>query len=342
MQITTSDIAEKVGGELEGKRDQAITGIAGIREAQAGDITFVANAKYAADVAATQASAVIVSKKWDKPCPAAIIRVDDPDKAFAAIASTFAPPPISHEPGVHPSAVIAEDVELPESVHVGPFVVIGSGAVIGVSTVLESHVTIGAHAKVGSHCHFYPHASLREYVVVGDRVIIHNGSVVGSDGFGYIVNREGVRSKIPQTGTVVLGDDVELGVNVAIDRARFGKTRIGNGVKIDNLVQIAHNVIIGDHAVIVAQVGIAGSSEVGQKAILAGQAGVAGHLTIGEGAIVGAQAGVTKNVEPGAYVIGFPATPHDQASKLNAHVRRLPELKKRIAELEARVDKLDS
>jgi UDP-3-O-[3-hydroxymyristoyl] glucosamine N-acyltransferase len=183
--------------------------------------------------------------------------------------------------------------------------------------------------------------SLREYVTVGDRVIVHNGTVLGSDGFGYSVDENGVRTKIAQIGTVEIGNDVEIGANVTIDRARFGVTRIGNGVKIDNLVQIAHNVQIGNHAVIVAQVGISGSSEVGPKAILAGQVGVAGHLKIGAGAIVGAQSGVTKDVPPGGFFLGSPAQPMEKAGRMIAALSRLPGLKTRLTELEVRLRKLE-
>ena len=185
------------------------------------------------------------------------------------------------------------------------------------------------------------HVSIREHCVVGDRAVIHNGTVVGSDGFGFALNEAGSREKIPQIGIVEIGDDVEIGANCTIDRARFGRTRIGNRVKIDNLVMIAHNVVVEDDAVLVAQVGISGSSIVRRKAVLAGQVGVAGHLTIGEGAIVGAQGGVTKDIPPGEYWSDYPAVPHRESAKMHASVRRLPQLKSKVADMEKRIRALE-
>jgi UDP-3-O-[3-hydroxymyristoyl] glucosamine N-acyltransferase len=340
--ITVAELARRLGGACEGPGGAEITGLAGLREAGAGDVTFLANPRYAAEAAATAATAVIVSRKFDQPCPAAIIRVDDPDRAFAQAAEIFGPPRPVPSPGVHPTAVIAGDATLGADVRIGPHCVVESGAVIGDRTVLWAACYVGHQASIGCDGVLYPHVSIRERVRIGNRVILHNGTVVGSDGFGYTVDAAGVRTKVPQIGTVEVGDDVEVGANVTIDRARFGVTRIGRGVKIDNLVQIAHNVIIGDHAVLVAQVGISGSTEIGPHAILAGQAGVAGHLKIGAGAVVGAQAGVTKDVPPKAFVSGYPAAPHDKATRLHAHLNRLPQLKEKVADLEKRLARLES
>lgn len=339
--MTVAEIAGRVGGAVEGDGTLAITGVAGVRDGGPGDLTFVSNPRYAADVATTRATAVIVPAAWDRPCPAAIIRVENPDRAFALAAEWFTPPDVEWPAGIHPTAVIAPDAVVGANVRIGPCCVIEPGARIGDRTVLVAHVYIGREAVVGEDCRFYPLVSLRERVWVGRRVILHNGTVLGSDGFGYTVDERGVRTKIPQRGTVVVGDDVEIGANVAVDRARFGKTIIGNGVKIDNLVQIAHNVIIGDHAVIVGQAGIAGSTVIGARAVLAGQAGIAGHLVVGEGAIVGAQAGVTKNVPPGQFVSGYPAAPHDKATKIHAHLMRLPEMREQLAALEKRLARLE-
>jgi UDP-3-O-[3-hydroxymyristoyl] glucosamine N-acyltransferase len=221
-------------------------------------------------------------------------------------------------------------------------VVIEDGAVIGDRSVLLAGVLVSRNAKLGEDGLLHAGVVLRENVVAGDRVIIHNHAVIGSDGFGYTVNDDGSRTKVPQVGIVRVGDDVEIGAQVCVDRARFGETRIGHGVKIDNLVQIAHNVVIEDHAVLVSQVGISGSSVVGKRAILAGQVGVAGHLTIGEQAVVGAQGGVTKDVEPGTYVWGTPATPFKKFSKNLSNVNRLSKLMDRVAELEKRLEELSS
>jgi UDP-3-O-[3-hydroxymyristoyl] glucosamine N-acyltransferase len=237
--------------------------------------------------------------------------------------------------------VVSPEAKIGSGVHIGPLAVIEAGAVIGDGATICAQAYVGHGAVVGENSHLYPHVSIREYCRIGKRVILHNGTVVGSDGFGYAVDGHGVRTKIPQIGIVVIGDDVEVGANVTIDRARFGKTRIGNGVKIDNLVQIAHNVIIGDNAVIVAQVGIAGSTTIGKSAILAGQAGIAGHVVVGDGAIVGAQGGVTKDIPAKAYVWGTPAMPMDKFSNLHALVGRLPVLKERLESLEEKVRVLE-
>jgi UDP-3-O-[3-hydroxymyristoyl] glucosamine N-acyltransferase len=341
MELTVAEIAEKLEVTFEGDGSCAISGIAGIRDARSGDITFVANRRYASEVSKTQASVVVVGKDWDRPCPCALIRVDNPDRAFAKVAAWFAPPPIAYKSGVHKTAIVSEEAQVGDDVFIGPYCVIEPGAVIGDRTILSAGCYVGHDTTLGADCKCYPQVTFRERCVVGDRVIIHNGTVVGSDGFGYTVDGEGVRTKIPQIGRVVIEDDVEIGANVTIDRARFGATRIGRGAKIDNLVQIAHNVVIGEHAVIVAQVGIAGSTMIENRAILAGQAGVAGHLVVGAGAIVGAQAGVTKNVPAKQFVSGYPAAPHDKASRIHAHLMRLPDMREQVAALEERVGKLE-
>ena len=340
--ITAADLAKKLGLMVEGDGSCAIRGIAGIRDAVPGDITFVANPRYASDAAQTKASAVIVAKNWTRPCSAsALIRADDPDKAFAQAAALFAPPPVVPESGVHPTAVLAKDVQLGANVSIGPYCVLEPGVQVGDRSILYAGCYLGHGVTVGSDTKLYPHVTVREYCRIGHRNIIHNGTVIGSDGFGYNVDKQGVRTKIPQIGIVVLGDDVEIGANVTVDRARFGKTRIGNGVKIDNLVQIAHNVVVGDHAVIVAQVGVAGSAEIGAHTVLAGQSGVSGHVVVGEWCVVGGQAAVTKDVPPKSFVSGYPAMPHEKATRIHAHLMRLPDLKVRVGELEKRLQDLE-
>jgi len=340
--LTLAEVAERLGGSLEGRGDIAVTGVSGLREAVAGELGYLTLPKYVSMLKNTAAVAVLVKSDFDRDAPCPIIRVEDPERAFTEVAGWFAAPLLVPEPGVHPSAIIAEDAQLGADVHVGPYAVIESGAVIGDRTAIMAHGWVGPGVRIGADCRFYPSTSVREHCEIGDRVIVHNGSVIGSDGFGYAVDEGGVRTKIPQIGKVIVADDVEIGANVAIDRARFGATRIGKGVKIDNLVMIAHNVQIKDHAVIVAQVGISGSCTIGKHAILAGQAGVAGHLEVGAGAIVGAQSGVTKDVQPGAYVIGFPAMPFDKASRAQAHTMRLPHYKSKLEELEARIHQLEN
>lgn len=340
MAFSAAELADRIGAQVEGDGRVQISGLAGIGEARKGDITFVANRRYIAQAAETKASAIIVETAWSTPCPATLIKVDNPDKAFAVIAELFAPALIPVRPGIHPQAVVSEEAVLGKDVSVGPFSVIEAGAVIGDHTCISAQCYIGHNVKVGSNTHLYPQVSIRESCEIGSRVILHNGAVIGSDGFGYSVNDHGVRTKITQIGIVLIEDDVEIGANTTIDRARFGRTRIGKGAKIDNLVMVAHNVQVGEHSVLVSQCGVAGSSVVGNRAILAGQAGVAGHLHIGEGAIVGAQAGVTKDVAPKTYVSGYPAAPHDKASRIHAHLMRLPDLKKRVNLLETKVNSL--
>lgn len=341
MIIRLADIAARLNATLEGDGSLEISAVAGVRDAGPGEIAFVSQARYAVDAAASKASALLVAKDWDKPVSAALLRVEKPEESFAQVASLFVPPPPVFSPGIHPSAVIDPSAKLGRDVHIGPHVTVEAGATIGDRTCLLSGVYIGHAAHVGDDCRFYPHVSLREHVRVGHRTVIHNGTVIGSDGFGYQMDKRGIHQKIPQIGIVVLGDDVEIGANVAIDRARFGKTRIGNGVKIDNLVQIAHNVVIGDHALIVAQVGISGSTIIGHHAVLAGQVGVVGHIQIGAGAIIAAKAGISKNVPPGAKMWGSPARTLPEQLEAEANISRLPQLKKRVAELEARLARLE-
>lgn len=330
-----------LGARCEGDTGAEIRGVAGIREAEPGQLTFVANRKYAEDAATTRASAILVAAGWDRPCVrAALLRVLDPDVAFARVAQLFAPAPPEFPPGVHLTAVVAPDAVLGAGVRIGPYSVVEPGARIGARVQLGAGCYIGHRVSVGEDSRFHPHVSVREDCRIGRRAILHNGVVIGSDGFGYTVDARGVRTKIPQTGIVEIGDDVEIGANSTVDRARFGSTRIGNGVKIDNLVQIAHNVVIGDHAVIVAQTGIAGSVEIGSRAVLAGQVGVSGHLVIGAGAVIGAQSGVMKDVPPGAFLFGCPASPHKEALRMHAHLKKLPELAARVAALEERLRRL--
>lgn len=338
---TLAAIAEHVGGVVDGDPSVAIRHVAGLREALEGDLSFLANPKYARLIDHTKASAVIVSGDFAGKAPCSLIRADNPDAAFAKAAMLYVTPAPVFSPGVHPSAVVADNVVLGRDVSIGPLCVVESGAQIGDRTVLVAQCYVGHGACVGEDNLIYPNVTVREQVKTGARVIIHSSAVIGSDGFGYSVDKQGVRTKIPQLGIVEIGDDVEIGAATTIDRARFGRTVIGNGVKIDNLVQIAHNVVIGDHAVIVSQVGISGSTVIGKRAILAGQVGVAGHLVIGDGVVAEARAGITKDIPAGQMVYGFPAAPREQAARLHAHVQRLPKLKQKVAELEARLAKLE-
>jgi UDP-3-O-[3-hydroxymyristoyl] glucosamine N-acyltransferase len=340
MPLTVAEIAEKIGGYLEGDGNVVISGMAGLEDGNAGDISFLSNPRYSSCIATTKVSAVVVNEDWKGTAPCSVIRVKNADAAFAVIASMLSPPPVVPVPGIHPSAVIASDVKLGLEISIGPYCVIEKGVVVGDRTVLFAGCYLGQDVVIGSDCRFYPHVTIREYVRIGNRVIIHNGAVVGSDGFGYSKDGKAWK-KIPQVGIVEIGDDVEIGANVTIDRARFGKTVVGNGVKIDNLVQIAHNVKVGENTAMAAQVGISGSTIVGSGVQLAGQVGLAVHLNIGDDAIIGAQSGVSKDVKPRTFMFGYPAMEQIKGAKIHAHMMRLPELKKKIEQMEKRLIELE-
>lgn len=339
MKTTLKEIAKLIDGTIIGDEEINITGISGIKEAKKGDITFIANSKYMSLMDATNASAIITSSDVDSG-PKTIIKTDNPSLAFSRLVSLLAPNEDKHPEGIHSTAIVGNNVKLGKNVAIQAYVVVEDYAEIDDNTVLYSGVYLGHHAKIGKNCIIYPSVSIRERVTIGDRVIIHSGSVIGSDGFGFATVK-GVHHKIPQIGTVAIEDDVEIGANVTIDRARFDKTVVGRGTKIDNLVQIAHNVIIGENSIVVAQAGISGSTVIGKEVILAGQSGVVGHVNIGDGAIVAAQAGVTKSVPPNTKVSGYPAKPHSIAKRVNACVQRLPEMMKTIKELQNRIEELE-
>ncbi len=333
--IKLQEIAALVDGELVGDPAPLITGVAGIKEARPGDITFLANPKYVAHLDQTQASAVITSKEISFPGKT-LIRTANPSLAFTKIISFFKPEPLSRPAGVHPTVVIGKNVTLGQGVSVGPHAVIEDHVSIGARSVIEAQVFIGRESVLGEDVHLYPQVTLREKTEIGHRVIIHSGTVIGSDGFGY-ETVENVHLKIPQVGTVCIEDDVEIGANVCIDRGRFQKTWVKKGSKIDNLVQIAHNVVIGENSLIVSQAGISGSSEIGKNAIIAGQAGLVGHIKLGDGVIVGAGAGVTKSFPDQSVILGSPAKPIAEQKKLFVFIARLPELFKDLGEIKKKL-----
>jgi UDP-3-O-[3-hydroxymyristoyl] glucosamine N-acyltransferase len=337
MEWTLKELAEFVGGTVAGDGAVRIRGVGGLRDAREGDITFLANPKYEPLLASTRASAVIVAPGVRAPIPALVAA--NPDLAFARVAERFNGAPPRPAPGIHPSAVVAPDVRLGREVAVGAGAVVESGASIGDRTVLYPQVYVGHGAAIGSDCVLYPQVVVREKCVLGARVILHSGAVVGADGFGY-ATEGGVHHKIPQVGIVVVEDDVEIGANVTVDRARFGRTVIGRGTKIDNLVQIGHNVQIGEHCLIVAQAGISGSTRLGRGVVLGGQAGLAGHLEVGDGAAVTAQAGVSKNVPPGAVVSGEHAVDMRVHLRQMAALAKLPEALAEIKRLRREVEDL--
>ena len=343
MQKTLAEIAELVGGEVVGDKKLVITGVNGIQEAKEGELTFVANSKYVPIAKETKASAIIISRDMSIPGKT-VIFTDNPSSAFTEVISLFASEAKSNFKGIHSSAVISEDAFIGNNVSIGPNVIIEEGVSVGDDCIVYGGVFIGIKATIGQSCIFYPNVVIMDRCEIGNNVIIHSQTVIGSDGFGY-EQVDGKHKKIPQTGIVVIEDDVEIGAHVAVDRARFDKTFIGRGTKIDNLVQVAHNVSIGEDCIIISQVGISGSVNIGKNAILAGQVGVVGHLTIGEGAIVAAQSAVMKSVAPFTKALGSPARLYSDQMKINACAQKLPSyvkeikvLKKQIKELKEKID----
>ncbi len=341
MEITVQELAELVGGRLDSIDDgnRVISGVAALAEAGEGDVTFFGNAKYLPVLKKCRGTAVLVPLEFSESVDPVLIRVENPSLAFSGVVARFAPAPVIYPAGVHPTVVLGEGVELGEGVSLQPYVVVESGARIGPRTVVGAHGHVGRGASIGSDCQIAPRVTVGSGCRVGSRVILHSGVVIGSDGFGFEFS-EGRHVKIPQTGIVQLDDDVEIGANTTIDRARFGRTWIGQGTKIDNLVQIAHNVVIGKHCIIVSQTGISGSSRLGNYVTVAGQSGIVGHIEIGDAAIIAARSGVSKAVAAKEVVWGTPAMPMREAKELNACVRRLPKLGERVKRLEHQIERV--
>ena len=323
------------GGELVGDPGLKITGAASLVEAMAGEISFFANRKYVGLLRKTRASAVFVPPDFAEAISAAQIRVANPAKAFEQVVLKLAPKPITFAPGVHPTVIVDPSAQLGERVSIQPHAVIEAGAKIGDDTIIGAGSYIGHEAVIGSACLIYPRVTIRERTRVGLRVIIHSGAVIGADGFGFEV-LDGRQKKLQQLGFVQIDDDVEIGANTTIDRARFGRTWIQEGVKIDNLVQIAHNVVIGKNSIIVAQTGISGSTRVGERVTMAGQVGIVGHVEIADGSVIAARSGVSKSV-PGGVWFGYPAGPIDKVKQQIAWIRSLGKLFARVKELEKKL-----
>ena len=322
-----SEIASALNARLEGA-DCEITGVAGIEEAGAGQLTFVANPKYAAAAKTTKASAVIVDDAF--PAIAApTLRTKAPYLAFARALEFFYRPP-QYAPGVHPTAVVHPSAKIGRNAHIGAYVVVMENAEIGADAVLLPHVVVYAGARIGNRFFAHAHAVVREHCRLGDGVILQNGAVIGADGFGFAPDEQKRWQKIVQSGPAVLDDAVEVQANACVDRASVGETRVGRGTKIDNLVQVGHGCEVGEDTLLCAQVGLAGSTEVGNHVILAGQVGVAGHCKIGDGAIATAQSGIPHDVEPGKTVSGYPAVENRQWLRAVAVFNKLPELAKAV------------
>jgi UDP-3-O-[3-hydroxymyristoyl] glucosamine N-acyltransferase len=323
-----AELARILGATCHGDQEQEITGVEGIERAGPGQLTFVANPKYTPFARTTKAGAVLVAEDFED-IAAATLRTANPYLAFARAIEIFQPAP-QYPPGIHPTAVIDAGAQVGAETHIGAYVVVGPGAIIGPRATLLPHVVIYPNAHIGSDFFAHAHAVVRENCRLGDGVILQNGAVVGSDGFGFAKEEGGKWHKITQSGAVALGDEVEVQANSCIDRASVGNTVIANGVKIDNLVQVGHGSRVGDHTLICAQVGLAGSSGVGKNVLLAGQVGVVGHSFIGDGVTVTAQSGVPGDVAPGSVISGSPAFEHRAWMRSVAAFRRLPDLVKQI------------
>ncbi len=342
LSFTASEIAEIVAARASrGATSERIRGIASLDKAGVGDLSFLGNPKYKLEVASTNASVVLLPVDYvgEPKSGQLFLLVEKPSVALARLCSRIEallwPKPA---PGVHPSAVIAADVRLPDSVTVGPLCVIESGAIIGERVHLQARVFVGRNARIGDDSVLMPGVTVTTECILKNRVRLHAGVVVGSDGFGYEFVA-GRHEKVPQVGRVVIGDDVEIGANSTLDRARFSETIIGEGTKIDNLVQIAHNVVIGRHCLICAQAGISGSTTVEDYVVVGGQAGLAGHLTVGKGSKIDGQTGVNSDLEPGSFVKGSPCLPYNLEQRINVLRKRLPELFRRVDEIATRLEK---
>jgi UDP-3-O-[3-hydroxymyristoyl] glucosamine N-acyltransferase len=335
-QFELEEIAKITGAKTIEGTSIPITGIASLGEARSGDLSFLGNRKYHPLVADSKASIILLPSSYEGRPQAgqAYLRVDNPSFALAEVCRVFEaflwPRPV---PEIHPSAFVDEAANVCSTAYVGPHAFVGAGACVGRHVVVGAQAHVGCHAKIGENTHLMPRATVLDYCIIGERVRIHSGAVIGADGFGYDTV-DGVHHKQPQIGNVVIEDDVEIGSNTVVDRARFSSTYIGRGTKIDNLVQIAHNVQIGKHCILVSQVGIAGSTILEDCVVLGGQVGIAGHLRIGKGAQIGAQSGLSRNVEAGSIMRGTPASPFNLAQRMEVLKRRLPELFERVKHLE--------
>lgn len=335
---TLTELATLTKSTLVGDGAVVIRGVAAIDEAEEGQLTFCAHKKYVPLMQASRAAAVIVKADFvkDGPPPIAHLIHDEPDYAFAKAAEHLLLDPLPRTPGVHPSAVVSPKARLGDNVSIGALAVIDDDAIIGDNTTIYPHVYVGYRASIGKGCTLYPHAVIRERVTLRDRVTIQPGAIIGADGFGYVF-LEGRFEKIPQLGDVVVEDDVEIGANTTVDRARFKSTRVGKGVKLDNQVMIAHNVEIGDHTVMAAQVGVSGSTKIGAYCRFGGQVGVQDHITIGDRVTFGAMSGVAGNIPSDQLLVGQPAREFNLSKRIIMAQGKLPELIKRVREIEKKL-----
>ncbi|MEW6305902.1 MAG: UDP-3-O-(3-hydroxymyristoyl)glucosamine N-acyltransferase [Verrucomicrobiota bacterium] len=336
MPFTAAEIAKHVQGEVLGDPSIQLSGFAPAAAAKAGDLTFAENEAWFEKADQSAASAVLVPANFASATKV-LIRVAHPRIAFAKVLPLFFPEP-TFAAGIHPTAVVDATAKVDATAHIGPHCVVGAGATIGSRVVLEGGNHIGANCTIGEETRLFPNVTVYPLTQIGKRVRVHSGTVIGSDGFGYVFDA-GIHRKVPQIGNVIIHDDVEIGANVAIDRGALGSTIIGKGTKIDNLVQIAHNIVIGEHCILCGQVGMAGSTKLGNYVTMAGQAGLAGHLTIGDRVTIAAQSGVMHNIPAGEKWLGSPAQPDRQMKRQWVALQQLPDLLKRVAELEEKLEK---
>ncbi|MFW5985830.1 MAG: UDP-3-O-(3-hydroxymyristoyl)glucosamine N-acyltransferase [Halanaerobiales bacterium] len=330
---TAAELAELVSGELRGKANLKIYNVAGVAESDARTVTFAENREYLDSALSSDARLIIVPEDLDIDTgEKTLLRVSNPRLAYARIASLFAPVPFL-KPGIHPAAIIAENAVIGEGVSIHPGVVVDEKAIIGEKVILAPGVYVGKNTEIGDNTVIHPNAVIEYDSIIGSDVIIHGGTVIGSDGYGFVTHEKG-HHKIPQLGNVIIEDRVEIGANVTIDRGTSGPTVVGRGSKIDNLVQIAHNVKLGAECLIIAQVGIAGSAELGRRVTMAGKAGAVGHIKIGENTTIASKSLVTKTLPAGVFYSGNPARDHHEELKIQAARRKMPDVIKRLKELE--------
>lgn len=334
MPFTAAEIAKRLHGEVVGDGSVVLTGFAPADRAQPGDLAFAENENYFHRAEASAASAILVGREFSSD-KKTLIRVANARVAFARVLPLFFPEPV-YAPVVHSTAIVAASAQIDPTAHIGPHCVVGEQVKIGARVVLQGANHVGEGSQLGDDTNIFPNVTIYARTQIGRRVRIHAGSVIGSDGYGYVFD-QGVHVKVPQIGNVIIGDDVEIGANVTVDRGALGPTVIGKGTKIDNLVQVAHNVVIGEHSLLVAQVGIAGSTKLGNYVILGGQVGIAGHLKIGSQVTIGAQSGVMHDVPDGGKVIGTPGVPDKQFKRQTIAIWQLPELIGRVRELEKKL-----
>ena len=341
MPLSLRELAELTGATIRGDPETLIHGVAGLRNAREGEIALLADPKYARHVAKSAASALVVGPDFEAASTQLpLLIAEQPEAAFEKIAARFTPEPRAYPPGIHPTAVVAEDARVAPDASIGAFCVVESAATIGAGSVLRPFVFVGQGARIGENCLLHPGVAVLDRCILGDGVILHSGVVVGADGFGYTQTPEGTHRKVPQVGHVEIEDEVEIGANATVDRARYGRTIVGKGTKIDNLVMVAHNVVVGENCILVAQSGVAGSTVLGRNVTVAAQAGLVGHIEVGERTIVGAQAGVTHDVEPGKIVLGSPAQEIQKERRCLVAHQHLPDLVRQVRQLAREVEKL--